>query len=138
MANVCYNLQKNNPISDQYPLHRTLDEGGTCILEGAFFHGDHGQSFFTDFELHFQAPKSHAIDPLRVVLVGRAGILGQHAGEGRAEVRREDDLQRLAGVALRKAAGGVRVGIGVGKIGLDVKNGCAVQEVSPGDMKDRA
>ena len=87
MANVCHNLQKNDPISDQYLLHRTLDEGGTCILEGAFFHGDHSQSLFTDFELHFQAPKSHTIDPLRVVLVGRAGILGQYAGEGRAEVR---------------------------------------------------
>ena len=87
------------------------------------FHGDHGQCLFTDFELHFQAPKSHTIDPLRVVLVGRAGILGQHAGEGRAEVwwdlfqqvRREDDLQMVVGVALRKAAGGVRVGIGVGR-----------------------
>ena len=97
-------------------------------------------------EAHIHPGKGHAIDPPGVVLVGGTGVLRQHAQQSPALFRRHSlqqrrravHRQRPAGHGVGKAAGGLRVGVGVGDVGLDVVDGRAVHQVRPGHMEEGA
>ena len=90
--------------------------------------------------------KLHAVDPLRVVLVGGAGVVFQHALQSGLLDGRHSGPE--AGVAdhgqvvelslCREACGGVRVAVGVGDVGLDVVDGGAVHQVGAPHDEDGA
>ena len=94
----------------------------------------------------FQPAKLHAVDPLRVVLVGgtrvvfqhtlQSGLLvGRHSGP---EVGVADHGQVVELGLCREACGGVRVAVGVGDVGLDVVDGGAVHQVGAPHDEDGA
>ena len=82
---------------------------------------------------------------MRILLVGGARIQRQNAVQGLAVLGRnpfqqmiwEDNIQRRFRRGAGEAAIGVGMTIGIGNIWFDVKNGCPVQQVCAGDMKDR-
>ena len=73
------------------------------------------------------------------MLVAGAGVGGQHLDERRAlvlwelfpQLGREKNLQRLQLQPVGESPGGLRVAVGVGKVGLDVQNRRAVHQICP-------
>ena len=84
--------------------------------------------------MDFQSRKFHSVYPLRVVLVGGAGVVFQHApqavplggGYGFPQLRRAFDLQPVRLGLCREACRRVRVTVGVGDVGLDVVDGAVL------------
>ena len=105
-----------------------------------------GQDLAVHLEVDFQPAELHAVDPLRVVLVGGAGVVFQHTLQSGLLVGRHSGPE--AGVAdhgqvvelglCREAPGGVRVAVGVGDVGLDVVDGGAVHQVGAPHDEDGA
>ena len=91
------------------------------------------------------AGKVQGVEPLRLVLVPGAGVVGQDAGEGGALLRRER-LRRAGGVAhpeggpgvRGKATAGLRLAVGIGNVGFDVKDGSAVHQVRAAHLQHQA
>ena len=89
--------------------------------------------------MNVKAREAHAIAARGIVLIGRPGIVRQHAEQGTAvrlgnafeQLRRETDVQQQVGRKSREACAGIGKAVGVGKIRLDVEHGRAVHEVSP-------
>ena len=89
--------------------------------------------------------KGEDIAPLRTVVVGGAGILGQDAdeavpqggGDPLQKRRGKRDVKGLPGMPVGESAGGLRVAVAVAEIGLDVIDGGAVHEIRPGDVEQR-
>ena len=84
--------------------------------------------------------KVHAVDPVRVVLVGGPGVSGENPKQGTGLVLRQTLQQGRRAVHLQLGAAGggeapqgLRVAVCVGEVGLDVQNGGAVHEVGPRD-----
>ena len=92
------------------------------------------------------AGKAYAVDPAGFALVAGPGIVGKHRLGGFPLIFRQlfqqgsgkAYLQQVFPGGVRKAAGGFRLAIGIGDIGLDVEDGRAVHQVSPGYMDHRA
>lgn len=96
--------------------------------------------------MDLQTGKGHAVDPVRVRLVGGAWVLGEDAQkgsplfighllqEGGGAVHGQHDALHPVGKAPRSLG----QGIGVRNIGFDIVDGGAVQEVGSGDMEDGA
>ena len=80
------------------------------------------ECFLPDGKTDIKASEGQAVDAVGVSLVGGAGVVGQNADGGFAlicreqskQVRREVHLQQKNRGSVRKAAGGLRVTIGVG------------------------
>ena len=89
--------------------------------------------------MNVKAREAHAVAARGIVLIGRPGIVRQHAEQGAAvrlgdvceQLRREIDVQQQVGRKGREARAGVGKAVGIGKIGLDIEHGRAVHEVSP-------
>ena len=87
--------------------------------------------------MYLQPGKLHTVHPLRVVLVGGAGVTGKHALQrgavgfryGLPQRFRAGHFQMVGAGLPGKALGGVRVAVGVGDIGLDIVDGGAVHQV---------
>ena len=112
--------------------------------------------FFQDFfygqnvSLHGEADivpgERQSVDALRASLVGWPGVVGQNADGGVPLVLREQgqkrgreaDVQQEVPGGVCEAAGGVRVAVAVGNVGLDVENRGAVHQVRTAHMQNRA
>lgn len=88
--------------------------------------------------------EGHGIEALGVVLVMGARVLGEGIDEGSTEegVQRGKEIvgivdrQRSGRGGGSKAATGIGVTVGIRKIGLDIENGCAVNEVGTRHNED--
>ena len=92
-------------------------------------------------KLHLISGKFHAINPVRILLVGRAGILGQNCAERIPLFFRQElqkffrDLHRKPVLfrLVREAALRIRVAVRKGDLGLDVKDRRPIHHVRPRD-----
>ena len=96
--------------------------------------------------MHLQPGKLHAIHPLRVVLVGGAGVTGKHTLQsgtvgfryGLPQRCRAGYLQMVGAGLPGKALGGVRVTVRVGDVGpvlivrgADLMDGTPIYDIKP-------
>ena len=89
--------------------------------------------------MNVKAREAHAVAARGIVLIGRPGIVRQHAEQGAAvrlgdvceQLRREIDVQQQVGRKSREACAGIGKAVRIGKIGLDIKDRCAVHEICP-------
>ena len=106
----------------------------------------HGQDIFLHGEADIVPGERQSVDALRASLVGWPGVVGQNADGGVPLVLREQgqkrgreaDVQQEISGGVREAAGGVRVAVAVGNVGLDVKNRCAIHQVCAAYVQNRA
>ena len=106
------------------------------IGELVIFHG----------EADIKSREGEAVDPSGLALVAGPGVVTEDAHGGGAlgfrqkgqQAGGEVHLQEEFPGGVREAAQGLGVGISVGDVGLDVKNGGAVHQIRTGDMDDRA
>ena len=90
-----------------------------------------------DCELDVTAGKGHAVDTLGVGMIVRTGIQRKNlheggllvGGETLAPHLREIHFQRFPLCLVGETATGIRVGIGIGDIGLHIVDGCAIHKV---------
>ena len=97
-----------------------------------------------------QAAEGHAVDAVWIVLVTRAGVLGERAGERlepvraeealqlRAQVLRDDHRERCPSGSVSESARRLRMGVSVRDIRLDVVYGRPVHKVGAKYMYDRS
>ena len=133
---------------------RTLDVAAEILLSPAFpeeelrtYAAKRRQRLAIDrTKVDVQAREGQAVYPPGVLLVGGAGVLRQHPQQRRPlslrhlvqQFRRAVHGEAAAGHLVREAPPGLRVGVGVGGVGLDVVDGGAVHQVRAGDIEHRA
>lgn len=106
----------------------------------------YGQNIFLHGEADIVPGERQPVDALRASLIGGPGVVGQNADGGVPLVLREQgqkcgreaDVQQEIPGGVRKAAGGVRVAVAVGNVGLDIENRGAVHQVRTAHMQNRA
>ena len=106
----------------------------------------HAQPVAVDEEDDIVAGEVDAIFACWIALVGRAWVVfqdgyGRRAAIGRQAIEqmlREGDLQRVVTDRIGKAAGRVRMGVGKGKIWLDVVDGSAVHQIGATNVQNTA
>ena len=110
------------------------------------FYGGEGGGGGGDAELDLEAVEEHGVEAVGVVLVVGTGVLCQRLDECRTQVGGNGGQQPLRvvyGQRLRRcrggeAAAGVGVAVGIREVGLDVEDGCAVDEVGALDHQHGA
>ena len=97
-----------------------------------------------------QTTEGHAVDAVGIVLVARAGVLGERAGERLEPVRAEEAFQlraqflrdghceRFPSGSFSESACRLRMGVSVRDIRLDVVDGRPVHKVGAKYMYDRS
>ena len=89
--------------------------------------------------MNVKAREAHAVAARGIVLIGRPGIVRQHAEQGAAvrlgdafeQLRRKINAKQQVRRKSREACAGIGKAVGLGKIGLDIKDGRAVHEIGP-------
>lgn len=107
---------KNREAPERFPIF--LGRENLPHMEALPFHGK--------FDL--KPGKGHPINPLRVLLIGRPGVLGEYAQQGRPvllrhlgkQIRREIYHKPIFAVLVRKAARSLWPAVCQGHIGLHI------------------
>ena len=94
----------------------------------------HGQYVFSHFEADIESGEGQTVDPVRLALIGGAGIVGQDTDGGfllifrqnSQQVRGKLNLLEELSRGICKAAGCVGVAVAIGDVGLDIENRRAV------------
>ena len=100
-------------------------------------YGNYRKKGFIDGKFDFVIVKAHTVNSLRIVLIGRTGIVRKTFtksalfvfGYFRKQLVREFHLQGVVFVFACIPCGGVRVTICKGQVGFDIKNGRSVQKI---------
>ena len=115
-------------------------------LKLCFVYFFNSENISLDTETDVESGECQSVNPVRLSLVGRSGVMGENAdgcvpflfGKSVQQILREFYFQKKFAGGIRKAAFCLRMGIAVGNIGFHVEDGGAIHQVCAAHMEDGA